>query len=420
MNPAATIPARPRLVFWELTTGCNLRCIHCRASASELMSPDDLSTSECLRIVDEIAGYAPLILVLSGGEPLWRRDVFDIAFHANQRGIRVALATNGTLMDEAMAERTRDAGIVRVAISLDGADRVTHDSFRGHQGAFEAAIRGIRCLQDVGISTQINTTVSRHNAHQLPEMVDLARQLKVDAFHLFLLVPVGCGLTIAEDQSVSGEDAERILNWFYDRSLDSGMELKATCAPQYYRIARQRRAEARRAGETVPDLMPQPLRASEGPTGARHPGSLPGEPSHGARPGHHQDGHPGAHPAGLNHGHPAGLNQMTRGCLAGSGVCFISHKGVVQPCGYLPLEAGDLRRRSFREVWEESALFAELRDPDILEGKCGCCEFKLVCLGCRARAYGITGNWKGEEPFCVYEPRTMRVAGEQSCHPAQH
>jgi MoaA/NifB/PqqE/SkfB family radical SAM enzyme len=257
------------LVFWELTTGCNLRCIHCRASATELMSPDDLSTSECLRIVDELAQYAPLILVLSGGEPLWRRDVFEIASRANQRGLRVALATNGTLMDEAMAERTRDAGIVRVAISLDGADRATHDSFRGHDGAFEAAIRGLRCLQDVGLSTQINSTVSRHNAHQLPELIELAKRLKVDAFHLFLLVPVGCGLTIAEDQSVSAADAERILNWYYDRSLDSGMELKATCAPQYYRIARQRRAESRRAGEAVPGLCrvrctPRPPRRTRG------------------------------------------------------------------------------------------------------------------------------------------------------------
>src|ERR1039458_9237387 len=238
MNPAATVQARPRLVFWELTTGCNLRCIPCRASATELMSPDDLSTRECLRIVDELAQYAPLILVLSGGERLWRRGAFEIAARASQRSMRVALATNGTLMDEAMAERTRDAGIVRVAISLDGVDRATHDSFRGHDGAFEAAIRGLRCLQDVGLSTQINSTVSRHNAHQLPELIELAKQLKADAFHLFLLVPVGCGLTIAEDQSVSAADAERILNWYYDRSLDSGMELKATCAPQYYRIAR--------------------------------------------------------------------------------------------------------------------------------------------------------------------------------------
>lgn len=389
MTPAAAVQARPRLVFWELTTGCNLSCIHCRASATELMSPDDLSTAECLRIVDDLAQYAPFILVLSGGEPLWRRDVFEIASRANQHGIRVALATNGTLVDEAMADRIKESGIVRVSVSIDGTDRATHDSFRGHAGAFEAALRGIRCLQDVGISTQINTTVSRHNAHQLPEMVELAKRLKVDAFHLFLLVPVGCGLTIAEDQSVSAEDAERILNWYYDRGLDSGMELKATCAPQYYRIARQRRAEARRAGEEVPDLMPRPLKVG-GHEGATHPG-----------------------------GHPTGLNQMTRGCLAGSGVCFISHNGVVQPCGYLPLEAGDLRRQNFREVWESSKLFAELRDPGVLEGKCGCCEFKLVCYGCRARSYGVTGNWKGEEPFCVHQPRSMRAEGE-GCQPAHN
>jgi radical SAM protein with 4Fe4S-binding SPASM domain len=378
------------------------------------MSPDDLSTSECLRIVDELAQYAPLILVLSGGEPLWRRDVFEIASHANRRGIRVALATNGTLMDEAMAERTREAGIVRVAISLDGADRATHDSFRGHAGAFEAAIHGIRCLQEVGLSTQINTTVSRHNAHQLPEMIELAKRLKVDAFHLFLLVPVGCGLTIAEDQSVSAEDAERILNWYYDRSLDSGMELKATCAPQYYRIARQRRAESRRAGEAVPDLMPRPLRAAGAQPGAGAAGGQghPGEHSQGGL----AQGQPGQiHPG---QGHPAGLNQMTRGCLAGAGVCFISHRGGVQPCGYLPLEAGNLRQQGFREIWEDSKLFAELRDPGQLEGKCACCEFKLVCLGCRARAFGMTGNWKGEEPFCVYEPRATRAAGEAGCQPA--
>lgn len=370
MNMAASGQEfRPRLVFWELTTGCNLRCIHCRASATELMSPDDLNTAECYRIVDQLASYAPFILVLSGGEPLWRRDVFDIARRAVGRGIRVALATNGTLVDEAMAERIKDAGIVRVSISLDGADAATHDAFRGQAGAFDAARRGIRCLQQVGVSTQINTTVSRHNAHQLPEMLELARRLKVDAFHLFLLVPVGCGLTIAENQSVSAEDAERLLNWFYDRSLDSGMELKATCAPQYYRIARQRRAEARRAGEAVPEQMPHP-----------------------------------------NHsGQPAALHQMTRGCLAASAVCFISHQGKVQPCGYLPLEAGDLRKQAFEEVWSRSPLFEDMRNLDNLQGKCGICEFKRVCMGCRARAYGFTGDYHDEEPFCIYEPKAAHT-----------
>jgi len=186
MNPAATVQARPRLVFWELTTGCNLSCIHCRASATELMSPDDLSTSECLRIVDELAQYAPLILVLSGGEPLWRRDVFEIAAHANQRGMRVALATNGTLMDEAMAERTRDAGSCawpsawteRTAPRMTVSGAMTAPSSGDSRHPLPAGRGHFDANQQ---------HVSRHNAHQLPELIELAKRLKVDAFHLFLL-----------------------------------------------------------------------------------------------------------------------------------------------------------------------------------------------------------------------------------------
>jgi heme b synthase len=358
----STATFRPRLVFWELTTGCNLRCIHCRASATELMSPDDLSYGECCGIIDQIAEYAPLILVLSGGEPLWRRDVFDLAQRAKSKNLRVALATNGTLIDEAMALRIYDAGIQRVSVSIDGADRVTHDTFRGHEGAFDAAIRGIKALQELGVSTQINTTVSNHNAHQLPDILKLAERTGVDAFHLFLLVPVGCGLSIKEEQAVSGEQAEEILNWFYDQSLTSRMELKATCAPHYYRIMRQRRAEARRAGQTVPEL-----------------------PTH-------------------------GMAAVTRGCLAGQSVCFISHRGEVFPCGYLPVAAGDLRRQRFGEIWEKAEIFQAFRDTDKLEGKCGICEFKQVCMGCRARAYGMTGNYFAEEPFCIYEPKPSRGA----------
>jgi heme b synthase len=356
---------QPRLIFWELTTGCNLRCIHCRASATELMSPDDLSYTECCHVIDEIAEYAPLILVLSGGEPLWRRDVFDLARRARRRNLRVALATNGTLVDEAMAQRIQEAGIERVSISLDGADRVTHDTFRGHRGAFESAIRGIRCLKELGVSTQINTTVSRHNAHQLPEIIRLAQELGVDAFHMFLLVPVGCGLTIKDEQAIPAEEAEQILNWFYERSLDTPLELKATCAPHYYRILRQRRAEARRAGHEVPEL----------PT--------------------------------------SGMHAVTKGCLAGSAVCFISHQGEVYPCGYLPVSAGNLRRERFRDIWENAPIFRELRDSANLEGKCRICEFRNVCMGCRARAYGMTGDYLAEEPFCIYEPRQAH-AGDPS------
>ncbi|MCP5109970.1 MAG: radical SAM protein, partial [bacterium] len=216
-----TAQSGPRVVFWELTTGCNLRCIHCRKSAAELMSPADFGLLECCRIVDQIAQYAPLSLVLSGGEPLWRRDVFDIAKHAKSGNIRVILNTNGTLIDEVIAERIHEAGIERVAISIDGADAVTHDTFRGHQGAFDAAIRGARLLKQMGISMQINTTVSGHNAHQLGDIMKFAERLGFDAFDLFLLGPVGCGLTIPDDQASQGDEADRILQWFHDQSPDS-------------------------------------------------------------------------------------------------------------------------------------------------------------------------------------------------------
>lgn len=375
----------PRLVFWELTTGCNLRCIHCRASATELMSPNDLSYGECCQIIDQLAEYAPMILVLSGGEPLWRRDVFDLARRARSKNIRVALATNGTLVDEAMAMRIKESGIERVSISLDGADRATHDTFRGHVGAFDAAIHGLKCLKEQGISTQINSTISHHNAHQLPDILNLSIALGVDAFHLFLLVPVGCGLTIAEDQAIRGEEAEEILNWFYDRSLDSGIELKATCAPHYYRIVRQRRAEARRAGLPVPELP------GRGHGHVHAPAGMPG--------------HPGTEAAAM-----PSMHQMTRGCLAGTGVCFISHQGEVFPCGYLPVSAGNLRKELFRDIWQDAEVFKTLRDNTSLEGKCGYCEFTNVCMGCRARAYGVTGNYLAEEPFCIYQPKSMTHA----------
>ncbi|HYM12576.1 MAG TPA: radical SAM protein [Bryobacterales bacterium] len=360
---------RPRLIFWELTTGCNLRCIHCRASATELMSPEDLSYQEACGVIDQIAAYAPFILVLSGGEPLWRPDVFDLAERARARNIRVALATNGTLVDDAMADRIVAAGIRRVAISLDGADAATHDSFRGQAGAFQAALDGFRRLRARGMSMQVNTTVSRHNERQLPQILDLALSLGADAFHIFLLVPVGCGLTIQDEQMVSAAHYEDILNWFYDRSLEGRLEMKATCAPHYFRIVRQRRAEMRRAGLPVPELP--------GPQG--HAAGRPGDGS--------------------------GMNAMTRGCLAGSAVCFLSHRGDVYPCGYLPVSAGNVRETAFREIWENAPVFADLRDPGLLEGKCGVCEFRQVCLGCRARAYGITNNYLAEEPFCAYQPR---------------
>lgn len=386
-NDASAYPP-PRLIFWETTAGCNLNCIHCRRmTVADQLLPHDLTTAESLEMVEQIAAFARPILVLSGGEPLFRPDIFEIARHAADLGLIVALATNGTMIDAAVARKIKAAGIRRVSVSFDGADAATHDIFRG-RGAFDLAIKGIKALREVGVPFQINTTVARHNVHQMPETLVLAKELGAVALHLFLLVPVGCGVEIADDQQISPAEYEAVLNWMYDAEMEGGIELKATCAPHYFRIVRQRQAEERRQG--IIRQGPQSMRRQKQAGG--HPGG----------------GHPGGGPPGDGTAAGTAMNAMTKGCLAGTGVAFISHRGEVFPCGYLPLEAGNVRRKPLQEIWERSPLFAELRDPDLLGGKCGLCEFKRVCSGCRARAYGMTGDYLGEEPFCTYEPRALR------------
>jgi radical SAM protein with 4Fe4S-binding SPASM domain len=278
-------------------------------------------------------------------------------------------------------------------------------------GAFDAALRGFQNLRELGMSLQINMTIARHNAHQLPAVLELAKEIGADALHTFLLVPVGCGVEIASEQMVPAEKYEEILNWFYDRSLEGGIELKATCAPHYFRVVRQRRAAERRLASQVSREAGAPAtggtRDSIGPTEMTMPGStgIALHP-HAAKPGS---------------GHPDGMNAMTKGCLAGTGVCFISHQGEVYPCGYLPVLAGDLNKQSFAEIWENARVFQELRNTDNLKGKCGCCEFRNICLGCRARAFAATGDYLDEEPFCIYQPRrngSARGSGKiKSCHP---
>ena len=393
--------AIPRLVFWEVTKGCNLRCIHCRATATELSSPDDLPTDKALGIIDQIAAHYSPILVLSGGEPLFRKDIFQLARHATDRGLRVALATNGTQVTPEVAQKIKDAGVRRVSISIDGADALTHDAFRAIPGAFDAALEGFRNLKNVGMSVQINTTVARHNVDQLPDILALARRIGADALHTFLLVPVGCGVEIADSMMVSAARYEQILNWFYDQEVEGGIELKATCAPHYFRVYRQRRAQDRVAqppSAVAPAIGPLDT-TMPGATGiAIHPHTQPSMArqaalGHPAQPGHH--------------GHPEGMHAMTKGCLAGTGVCFISHQGEVFPCGYLPVKAGDLRTQLFNEVWDKAQVFLELRETGNLKGKCGACEFRNICMGCRARAFAASGDHLAEEPFCVYEPKTL-------------
>ena len=371
-----------RLLFWETTAGCNLECIHCRRlDVSKQLMKTDLSTQEALVFVRNLAEFAKPILVLSGGEPLFRPDIFQIAAHATEHGLPVALATNGTLIDEYIAHAIVDSGIQRVAISIDGADEATHDSFRRQSGSLAAALKGFRRLRRLGMSMQINCTITKHNVHQIETVYAMAKELGAEALHLFMLVPVGCGVQIAESNVLPADEYERVLNWMYDRSKEREIHLKATCAPHYFRVMRQRAAvEHVRIEASHSHGKPSPVQAR----GNSHPS------------GHSTTGRPN-------------MAAMTKGCLAGSAICFVSHTGEVFPCGYLPVSAGNVKRQPMREIWEDSEVFARLRDVEQLEGKCGLCEFKKICLGCRARAfYATRGNYMAEEPHCVYEPRRMR------------
>ncbi len=375
----------PRLVFWETTAACNLRCSHCRRTdVLDESSPDELSTHEAERLVDELSGWGRCILVLSGGEPLLRPDIFHLMGYAAKKRLIVALATNGTLIDRDVAKRIHESGVDRVSVSLDGADASTHDAFRRLPGSFRSALAGVKALRAEGVPFQINVTVARHNADQLDEMVSLTKALGAVALHLFLLVPVGCGMEIAEEQTLQADAYEDTLEWLYHTERrETGLQLRATCAPHYFRVVRQQQAlEAQRDGL-----------------------SSAAPPDHAAAH-HHGTGHLGTGDSGLGGapGSRGALHAATRGCLAGTGVCFVSHVGKVYGCGYMPIEAGDLRQTALAEIWQTSPLFAELRDLEQLKGKCGRCGFRAVCGGCRARAYGSSGDHLAEEPFCAYQP----------------
>jgi heme b synthase len=264
----------------------------------------------------------------------------------------MVMSPNGTLITQEKAEQMVEAGIQRISVSLDGATRQTHDRFRQVEGAFDGALRGIQWTKQAGLDFQINTTITLQNLEELPKIQELAAHLGAVGHHIFLLVPTGRGKYIV-DQGISAKQYEETLNWFYDQSKKVSLQLKATCAPHYYRILRQR---ARQEGKSV--------------TFQSH-----------------------------------GLDAVTRGCLGGTSFCFVSNIGIVQPCGFLDVNCGNVKETRFPEIWNESEVFKALRDFSKLKGKCGRCEYRKVCGGCRARAYEATGDYLAEEPLCLYEPK---------------
>ncbi len=344
-----------RLVAWETTRNCNLSCIHCRASATNGPYEGELDTKSAFRLLDQIAEVGKPIIILTGGEPLLRPDIFDISKYGDSLGLRMVMAPNGTLITKESAKKMAESGIKRISASIDGATKEFHDHFRGVDGAYDSALKGIEYVKEAGIDFQINTTITKSNLDQIPKILKLAENLGAVAHHIFLLVPTGRGKYIV-DQEIDAKEYESTLNWFYDQREKTPLQLKATCAPHYYRILRQR---AKKEGKTV--------------TFKTH-----------------------------------GLDAVTRGCLAGTGFCFISHTGKVQPCGYTHVDCGDVTRDTFADIWNHSAVFKKLRDFKALEGKCGPCEYNRVCGGCRARAFEATGNYMAQEPLCTYEPALLK------------
>ena len=340
------------MIAWEVTRKCNLACIHCRASADKGPYPGEFSTEQCMRLIDDITGFGKPVIILTGGEPLMRKDIFEIAEYGTQKGLRMVMAPNGTLIDEENARKMVASGIKRISISLDGATKESHDHFRQVEGAFEGAIRGVEHAKSAGLEFQINTTVTSTNIKEIPRILDLAIKLGAAAHHIFLIVPTGRAKEMKNDE-IPSDEYEKTLHWFYDQRAKSPIHLKATCAPHYYRIMRQR---AKQDGKKI--------------TSKTH-----------------------------------GLDAVTRGCLGGVSFCFISHVGQVQPCGYLELNCGDIKESTLEDIWKNSKIFQSLRDFNGYKGKCGICKYIKVCGGCRARAYEFTGDYLGEEPYCTYQPR---------------
>ena len=349
-----------RLVAWEMTRACNLACMHCRASACPNPDPEELSLDEGRSLIDGIRKVGEPILIMTGGEPLLRPDFFDLAGYAIGVGLRAVLATNGVLVNNEVAREIASVGISRVSISLDGPTLEDHNAFRKIPGAFEASLAGIDNLRRAGIPVQINTTLTRRNRGKLKEIMDLAERIGARAFHVFLLVPTGRARDMSGEE-MGPEEYEETLLEFYRLSRKSGMETKATCAPQYYRILRQ---QAKADGLEVSEKT-------------------------------------------------FGLNARTRGCLAGLSFVFVSHKGELQPCGYFDAQAGSIREAEFFEIWEKALLFKDLRNFGLLEGKCGKCDYLRFCGGCRARALETTGRYMAQEPYCAHLPPAMTSENEE-------
>ena len=329
---------RPSLVSWNITRQCNLFCRHCYREAAAERDPRELSTEEGQGLISEISKAGFRILVLSGGEPLLREDIYQLIRHGSSLGLRVVVGSNGTLINEDVARRLKEAGVSRVGISLDSREAKFHNQLRCSPTAWQEAVAGMAACRAMGLDFQLHTTVTEHNRAEVLGVTDVAIELGAKAHHVFFLVPAGRAADMEKD-SLRATEYEQLLGQLMRKQQEVQIELKPTCAPQFMRIAAQ---------------MGLPLR-------------------------------------------------FERGCLAGTSYCVINHVGEVNPCPYLPLKVGDIRERPFSEIWAGNEVFNRLRSEE-LHGKCGTCHYKMICLGCRARAYYYSdGDYLASEPWCAYQ-----------------
>ena len=345
----------PMVIFWEITRACALVCRHCRAQAQPKRHPLELTTQEGFRLLDQMAelGNRPIVII-TGGDALMRRDVFDFISYGLGKGLIVSLSPSATALVRPDTLRwLKEAGLSRISFSLDGARPETHDAFRGVDGAFQRTQECIADSIEAGLSLQINTTVTRHSLPELAALAEMVQGSGAVLWDLFFLVPTGRAL---RDDMVSPQEHEQVFNWLYDLSQISPIAVRTTLGQPYRRVMMQHQQAAGKPAASSPAGHPMPSTND------------------------------------------------------GKGVCFISHIGEVQPSGFLPISAGNVRTGHLGEIYRHAPLFQELRDSSLLKGKCGVCPFNEVCGGCRARAYAMTGDYLQSDPSCVFQPQGVLIS----------
>lgn len=353
----------PFTIAWEVTRACAYACVHCRADAQPHRDPCELSTAGAKVLIERLAAFGNNpILIFTGGDPLMRPDVFELIAYATERGLRCSLTPTATaLPTRERLEKALQAGIRRVALSLDAPRAEIHDDFRKVKGSWQRTMDTLHRAHDVGLSVQVNTTVAKHNIDILYEMVPFIQEVGAVQWSVFFLVPTGRAMV---EQMVSAEQHERVFNWLYDLAQTAPFDIKATAAPMYRRVAIERK-RAQNDGKPVTFQ-------------------------------------------GAGFQYADGLDRPTKGVNDGNGFLFISHIGDIQPSGFLPITAGNVRTDDIVEIYRHSNLFSDLRDPNKLKGKCGVCEYREVCGGQRGRAYSVTGDYLESDPVCAYIPVTSK------------